>query len=99
MRKHKGGPSSPPAPTLREKFLSPRSPQLKIVIRPIEWIQIATPAGTRGQQAPGKSVEFINGSLITDDPEVIDFLKNKYRDNRFPVFCSSTLLGADNGNL
>lgn len=77
-------PSSATAVT-PSKFLSPRSRDLCVVIKPIEWTMVATPAGSRQMQTAGKKVQFVNGEVTTSDPEIIEFLEETYKDARFPI--------------
>jgi hypothetical protein len=79
-------PSGPtPAPPEKVRFVSSRSPSMKVVIKPTQWEFAATPTGSRPVQVPGKSVQFKNGVLETNDPEVIDYLESRYNDSRFPI--------------
>jgi len=97
--KHKGlggattcPPVSPPgegvkvAPSSKVVFRSPKSSDLRIVIKPSYWVRTETPAGIVQVLSEGKAAEFHNGVFTTEDPEMIDFLENKYKDGRFPVF-------------
>jgi hypothetical protein len=75
----------PEAPSLKVSFRSPKAGDLRIVIRPQYWIKTETPAGTQQVLSEGKVAEFREGIFITEDPEIIDFLENKYKDGRYPV--------------
>ena len=81
--KESGNSSSVPAPLT--KFISSRSPGLTVIIRPTRRGFINTSGGSMETMIDGKSVNFINGILETNDPEVIDYLNTKYRDRRYPV--------------
>lgn len=72
-------------------FRSPMSSGLRIVIKPSMWTTLETPAGTVKQVVPGKTVEFLNGIFKTNDPDVIDFLENRYKSDRYPIFSDSNL--------
>jgi len=67
------------------RFFSHRSPGLNIVVEPKEWMVVKTPAGERTIQSPGKCAQFANNIFITDDPEIIEYLTNTYKDRRYPV--------------
>jgi hypothetical protein len=58
---------------------------LRIVIRPQYWVKTETPAGIQQVLSEGKVAEFREGIFVTEDPEIIDFLENKYKDGRYPV--------------
>ena len=73
------------------RFVSTRSPGLTVVIKPVRQGFINTPAGSVSAQLDGKRVHFIKGVLETDDPEVIEYLRNDYHDPRFPVTCTTDL--------
>ncbi len=66
---------------------------LRIVVVPTREVRMDTPAGIIHERVQGKTVEFLNGLYTTDDPEIIDFLEHKYKDERFPVFSDMKLRG------
>lgn len=94
MRKHTSGNSSS-APTASENemhptrksitFVSPASRELRVVIKPVRQGFITTQGGTSAVMLDGLTVQFRDGSLTTDDPAVIDYLKNVYSDKKFPI--------------
>ena len=86
-----------PDPPGRVRFISTRSPSMKVVIKPTSWEFAATPTGSRPVQVQGKSIQFKNGVLETDDPEVVEFLEKKYNDSRFPIVSSRTAQEAMKG--
>lgn len=75
----------------RVRFTSPRSPELGVVVVPIEWMVMQVPGGTKAMQTKGKRVDFKNGVYETDDPEIINYLENVYKDDRWPIFSQSKL--------
>jgi len=72
-------------------FRSPKSTDLRIVIKPSYWVKTETPAGIVQVLSEGKAANFHMGVFTTDDPEIIDFLENKYKDSRFPIFSLARL--------
>jgi len=72
-------------------FRSPMSAALRIVVAPSYWTEVVTPAGNKRVVVPGKTAEFQNGLFKTADPEIIDYLENKYKDDRYPIFSDSKL--------
>ncbi len=84
--------SAPAGPTSKRlRFLSVRSPSMRLVVKPTTWEFVSTPTGSRSVQVTGKAVEFVNGVFETDDPELIEFLEHKYNDSRFPVISANQL--------
>lgn len=73
------------------KFRSPRAASLRVVVRPTYVVPRDTPAGTVWVRSEGKTAEFQNGILITDDQEIIDHLESKYKDDRFPILSDTKL--------
>ena len=73
------------APSSRVSFRSPKSSDLRIVIKPSYWVRTETPAGIVQVLSEGKAAQFHMGVFTTEDLEIIDFLENKYKDDRFPV--------------
>jgi len=67
-------------------FRSPRASDLRIVLKPSYWVKTETPAGIVQQLSEGKVAQFRMGVFATDDPEIIDFLENRYKDDRYPIF-------------
>jgi hypothetical protein len=76
-----------PQPSVEGKviFVSAMSPGLTVVIRPESRGFINTAAGSISAVLPGLRVHFNKGILETSDPEVINYLDNIYKDNRFPI--------------
>ena len=99
FKKHQmGGSGNPVAPVASKveqtgkcRFFSAKAPQQLIIIRPPVWKEVSTPSGTMVLQVPGKDVQFSNGELVTDDPEVINHLENVYNDKRFPIISERLL--------
>lgn len=95
--KHKGlggGTTCPPvspsegevsASPSKVMFRSPKAFGLRLVLKPSYWSRVETPAGMQQIMVQGKVIEFREGVLETDDPEVIDYLENKYSSGRYPV--------------
>ena len=81
--------SSAPAP--RTKFISTRSPGLRVVIRPTRRGFIQTPHGSMDSVFEGKSAQFVNGEFETTDAETIEYLNGVYNDRRYPVVNASKL--------
>jgi hypothetical protein len=99
--------SSPPHPEVvveevaassiptKVRFVSPKSPSLRIVVKPRERTQVLNP-GTGGVPSvqsyltPGKVAEFQDGQFSTDDVEIIDYLEETYAKNpsnsMFPIY-------------
>lgn len=90
-----GEPSEKGAPS-KIMFHSPMSSELRIVVKRTDQVRVVTPAGIIHERVPGKTVEFRQGLYYTDDPEIIDFLENKYKDERFPVYSDRKLQGIVN---
>jgi len=76
----------PETPSLKVAFRSPKSADLRIVIKPSYWVKTETPAGIVQVLSKGLVADFHNGVFTTEDQEIIDFLENKYKDGRFPIF-------------
>lgn len=76
--------SSAPAPKV-VRFVSPRSPSLTVVIKPTRRGFVNTPQGSMDTVFPGLSIQFREGVFETDDPEIIQYLSEEYKDRRFPV--------------
>jgi hypothetical protein len=66
-------------------FRSPRNPELRVVITRTDRMLIPTPAGTIQELRQGKTAEFREGLFTTDDPEIINYLENRYHDARYPI--------------
>ena len=66
-------------------FTSPRSMGLRIIVSKSYWTEVKTPGGSHREVIPGKTAEFVEGVLRTTDPEIIDFLENRYESKRYPV--------------
>jgi hypothetical protein len=81
----------PQAPSSKVVFRSPMASDLRIVIKPSYWVKTETPAGIVQVLSEGKAAEFRNGVFMTEDPEIIDFLENKYENGRYPVFSLSKI--------
>lgn len=80
-------PSKPPSESKgRVRFTSPRSPELGIVVKPTEWMVMQIPGGSKPMQIKGKRADFVAGVFETDDAEIIDYLENVYKDDRWPIF-------------
>lgn len=76
------------APPTKVRFLSPKSPGLTVVVSPEHWGTVKTPVGDKMMLAKGKSATFVNGVFETNDPEIIEYLEEVYKDPRFPVLSS-----------
>jgi hypothetical protein len=86
------GASAPSSPR-EEIFVSPMSAMLRVVVKPSTQTHMVTPTGILSTRAEGKVAEFRDGVLITKDPEIIDFLENHYRDDRYPVYSKRRMDG------
>lgn len=75
--------SSAPAPLT--KFFSPRSAELRVVVKPRHRGFMVTPQGQVDIVHEGKSAQFVNGEFETTDPDIINHLTKVYRDPRYPV--------------
>jgi len=69
----------------RIRFFSPQSRGLQIVVESVKWHTLQTPGGSHTTQTEGIRVEFDNGYYESNNPTIIDYLTNEYRDKRFPV--------------
>lgn len=76
-----------------QRFVSSRAPYLTVVVEPERQGFINTAAGSMHTTLPGIKIQFTNGIFETDDPKLIDYLENKYKDRRYPV-TNVTKLGA-----
>jgi hypothetical protein len=63
-------------------FQSPKFPFLRVVVRPEDYQVIeVSPGRTKLRPVPGKRAEFDNGIFKTSDPEIISFIKDRYRSS------------------
>ena len=72
-------------------FRSPKSSELRIIIKPSRNFKLETPNGVILDTVAGKMAEFRMGLFSTNDPEIIHFLEYKYNDPKFPVYSNRTL--------
>ena len=92
-----GKPEKEEAPSSKVSFTSPKSAALRIVVKPSYWTQVQTPGGTKAMVIQGKTAEFLDGRYITDDLEIIDYLENKYKDDRYPILSDRKMRGMGKG--
>jgi hypothetical protein len=76
---------APPKESIKVRFFSPRASGLNIIVHAKEWFTQQTPSGSRTIQSKGKSAQFVNSLFNTEDPDIIEYLTNTYKDKRFPV--------------
>lgn len=85
--------SKPPTGPEQVTFYSPIRPYLNIVVRPEMKGTKQIPSSNGGtidiiDIVPGITVEFDAGKYFTSDPVIIDYLENKYANQRFPIMSS-----------
>lgn len=87
--------ASAPSVSRTVRFVSPKSANLRVVIKPTAWERVLSP-GAAGQQViqtvqiEGKAAQFVDGLFTTEDPVIIEYLENVYskkpENAMFPIY-------------